>query len=129
MNLSALQSSSNLNQLMVQSFVFQTIVTTQASWFMPQLALTPHKLEHFKGAVHNDPTRLSTVSDYPVLICSCSSSKKKKKDISPTNSNLKNLTGIFPLYFAYLNADLLIPQASVEYKIINSSVNFIHFIT
>lgn len=75
-DLSAQQNWPDLTQLMIRPFVMRAIVITQPGWFMPWLALTPHKLEHFKGAMHNDPTSLSAVPDYPLLIHSCSSSSK-----------------------------------------------------
>lgn len=126
MDSSALQSSADLHQLMDQPFVTPTTVITQPRRFTPQLALTPHKAEHFKGAVHNDPTRLSTVSHYPVLIRSCSSSQRGKESALTATPNSKrsfsSLLCIFERRFAFL-------PTSANDKVINLSATSIPIVT
>lgn len=83
---------------------------------MTRLALTPHKPEHFKGAMTLPACLLSLITPgQPTAV-----PHQKTKGGNPPNSNPKNLMGIFPLYFAYLSADLLISQPVLIIKLLTS---------
>lgn len=62
-----------------------TIVPSQPSGFMTCLALTPHKLEHFKGAMTLPACLLSLITPgQPTAV-----PHQKTKEINPPNSNPK----------------------------------------